>query len=635
MSNAIALGYGFYDLEEDFRWTSDKFSIHILDESIQRVLISIRCNKLYDNYEISYSIDNWVTLEKAILNDGINIIDIQVNGTKEIKFKCSSFVPSNLGGSSDSRILGIQFLKIIEKRESTIFEINISNIKNFSETSGDSTYYIGESTGEISLGTGWHELEPDGIRWSTGNGELNINTDKYISLKLGFLSRKTSVLRIILNENDERTHKIHSGYNEVTIDIMDIKKIRLISESFCPKDIEPYSKDGRQLGIQLKVVTLINKIDNIDISIKNLFFDHDVPQLKNFIKKYSFVNDNIKKIGGFGDIFVNNLKDIEGGKLDINDQLVFFSHRSGWSFVVNALLKYNNSKGVRFEGFLESPFIWNRKRLIDEGKLPFKCSWVGFLHNPWTFPVENHEHVTSEDLVKSMIFKKSLETCKGLYVLSKNLADNLSKEVNVPVQFLYHPTEFVNETFSVEKFEKNKHKKILEVGSWLRKVNSLYLLHSDKKIWEKIRIIPALSNFEKIMNKIKQERERYKLCVTNEMQSSVKNISPLSDKDYDEFLTKNVVFLDMYASSANNAIIECIVRGTPILINKLPAIVEYLGKDYPFYFDCMEEASEKINNMDLIKETNYYLMNKCPTRESLKIDTFLHEFENGEIFKSL
>ena len=43
-----------------------------------------------------------------------------------------------------------------------------------------------------------------------------------------------------------------------------------------------------------------------------------------------------------------------------------------------------------------------------------------------------------------------------------------------------------------------------------------------------------------MVSKIKAEREKYKLNVTREMQESVKNILPLTDDEYDDFLTKNI-----------------------------------------------------------------------------------------------
>ena len=62
-----------------------------------------------------------------------------------------------------------------------------------------------------------------------------------------------------------------------------------------------------------------------------------------------------------------------------------------------------------------------------------------------------------------------------------------------------------------------------------------------------------------------------------ELDSSVKIIDKLSNEDYDNLLTKNIVFIKLVDASAVNTIIECIVRNTPIIVNRLPATEELLG----------------------------------------------------------
>jgi hypothetical protein len=46
----------------------------------------------------------------------------------------------------------------------------------------------------------------------------------------------------------------------------------------------------------------------------------------------------------------------------------------------------------------------------------------------------------------------------------------------------------------------------------------------------------------------------------------------------------SVVLTELFDASANNVIVECIARGTPIIVNRHPAVVEYLGDRYPLYF---------------------------------------------------
>ena len=70
----------------------------------------------------------------------------------------------------------------------------------------------------------------------------------------------------------------------------------------------------------------------------------------------------------------------------------------------------------------------------------------------------------------------------------------------------------------------------------------------------------------------------------------------------------NIAFLDLYDSSVNNAVIECIVRNTPVLVNKIPPIVELLGPNYPFYFNDLNEKLKQSKNY--IFEIYYIFLEK-------------------------
>ncbi|MFN8643026.1 MAG: hypothetical protein U0802_15745 [Candidatus Binatia bacterium] len=67
-----------------------------------------------------------------------------------------------------------------------------------------------------------------------------------------------------------------------------------------------------------------------------------------------------------------------------------------------------------------------------------------------------------------------------------------------------------------------------------------------------------------------------------------------SPASYDRLLSENV-FLDLLDASANNSVIECLARDTPLLVNRHPAVVEYLGPDYPLYFDDLAHAARLLD----------------------------------------
>ena len=59
-------------------------------------------------------------------------------------------------------------------------------------------------------------------------------------------------------------------------------------------------------------------------------------------------------------------------------------------------------------------------------------------------------------------------------------------------------------------------------------------------------------------------------------------------------------------ASAVNTIIECKVRNTPVIVNRLPAVVEILGENYPFYYNDASyyEINKQIENLLTIENVN-------------------------------
>ena len=118
------------------------------------------------------------------------------------------------------------------------------------------------------------------------------------------------------------------------------------------------------------------------------------------------------------------------------------------------------------------------------------------------------------------------------------------------------------------------------------------------------------------------------------MYATAATITYLPAPEYDRLLAENIVLIHLYDSSANNTIIECIVRNTPVLVNPLEAIKEYLGADYPFYFNTLEEAAQKAADYDLILKTHRFLVNH-PIKEKLTGEYFLKSFVESGNYRKL
>jgi len=113
---------------------------------------------------------------------------------------------------------------------------------------------------------------------------------------------------------------------------------------------------------------------------------------------------------------------------------------------------------------------------------------------------------------------------------------------------------------------------------------------------------------------------------------SVRRLEFLNNADYDELLSKNIVFLDLVDCSAANTIIECVVRNTPLVVNPLPAVKEYLGEDYPLYW-CKDDGSDldELLSMDNIKAATRYL--SCLDKGPLRASTFIEELKGSAIWQ--
>lgn len=105
---------------------------------------------------------------------------------------------------------------------------------------------------------------------------------------------------------------------------------------------------------------------------------------------------------------------------------------------------------------------------------------------------------------------------------------------------------------------------------------------------------------------------------------SVTVIDNLDNSQYDKLLTNHVVFLNLVDAAAVNTIIECIVRNTPVIVNRLPATVEYLGKDYPLFYDKFVELETL--DYKLIQKAHTYLTKM--DKSKFMIETFIRQFED-------
>lgn len=293
-------------------------------------------------------------------------------------------------------------------------------------------------------------------------------------------------------------------------------------------------------------------------------------------------------------------------------------HRGGWSHVLNTLQRLQSEDGTLLISAIEE---WvSDERCVTE-------DWVGFIHQ---VPRNNYVYYPDlERLIDDKYFLRSLLKCRGLFVLSQTAKDYLTNHlpVSVPIARLLYPlTPFPKEKmFDWSKFEG----KVVFIGEFLRNFQAFFDLQvpNDGSL-RKYLLKSQGVRFDKLRN---CNMELIRL-VTNDSVTVIEE--RLSDEEYDDWLSGSIVFLNLYDAPANTVVIECIGRGTPLVVNRLAGIEEYLGKDYPLFYDTLQEASAILSDTTKLQAATDYLKS-LPIKARLTEDHFLSSLTNTSIYRSL
>jgi len=356
-----------------------------------------------------------------------------------------------------------------------------------------------------------------------------------------------------------------------------------------------------------------------------------------------------------------------------------YTHRSGWYYVSKNLIDkfHNNNGSIIVDLYLDRTFLWNSSLNEALKKIPYKNDWIGFIHHT---PNSEYSKHSLDNILASPLFKISLKKCKGIFVLStymKNYLENIIK-IKVKIYVLIHPTEKTTIKFNYNNFINNNDKSIIQIGNWLRNYYSIYLLNIDtdklkinKSILKGLNNVPTLNELLQLVQKTDFSKidicnnnidicnnnidicnnntdicnNNTDICNTNNIlnieicntdnilnidnieskYSEVNIINHLNDSEYDILLSKNIVFLNLINMSACNTLIECVIRNTPIVINRLEAAEEILGSNYPLFYSTLAEAEKLVTDLKLIKSAHLYLVKLDKT--NLHINTFMNNFE--------
>lgn len=292
-------------------------------------------------------------------------------------------------------------------------------------------------------------------------------------------------------------------------------------------------------------------------------------------------------------------------------------HRAGWPFVVAALAERQAPSGILLDEFVENTFhpgrirpYWLRpaayalKRAFGRpvrAAAPRHEPWIGIFHLPPRFPEWFDPLVNPRLVLQEPNFRKSLPSLRGAVAFTEYHATWLREQLQVSVLAVKHPTDRTPTTFRWASFERNPEPKLVQVGWYLRNYRAIYQ-------------VPVPDHLQKVHLRIRQPfvtrsyRRTDRAAPTRHRPDvgTVRVVSWLPNEDYDRLLSENVMFLELFDASANNAVVEAIVRATPIVVNRHPAVVEYLGSDYPLFYEKLESVPALLT-YDRIRAAHEYL----------------------------
>ena len=132
--------------------------------------------------------------------------------------------------------------------------------------------------------------------------------------------------------------------------------------------------------------------------------------------------------------------------------------------------------------------------------------------------------------------------------------------------------------------------KVFHIGWHLRSFSRFAKLRLDRS--RKVLLVPAGLPVDHFLREIVDKELR--LHDLGPAEEHFGQIYSASAPDYAHILRRGVVFNHYIEPAGSNLISECISARAKLVINRHPAFQEYLGADYPLFYDGEEEADAKL-----------------------------------------
>jgi hypothetical protein len=274
-------------------------------------------------------------------------------------------------------------------------------------------------------------------------------------------------------------------------------------------------------------------------------------------------------------------------RLTRSDSLFRDVHRSGWPYAWDCLKNVASGEGILLDDFVDATFMYRPKQHV-----VYDVPWVGIFHHPAKIysPLTNDQKSCVTRLAKDKDFRASHHYLKGAIAMCPTVGQLLQSWLRVPVLCVKHPTK--------QAPQWREAKRLWQAGFYLRDLRFIYRLDTDVP---RARSVPWLG-WQLVRDAAIARRVHDPVKMPH-----VEQLPRLSDDEYDEMMCTSVVVTHLHGAAANNIVIECIARCTPLLVNRLPETEYYLGEQYPMLYRSIDEASRLLAQDGIFERTHQYL----------------------------
>lgn len=272
-------------------------------------------------------------------------------------------------------------------------------------------------------------------------------------------------------------------------------------------------------------------------------------------------------------------------------------HHSGWPWLLAYLRENQDTRGILLDDFVDRTLVYPGSQRPKE--FPYDEPFVGIFHHSddcpeWLTPFHNRTLGNELRLKRWSMIKDHL---RGAITLSRHASRQLRNYTDKPIAILSHPIAAATGVWNFSEWRSDR--RVVQIGWYGRNIRAIFQM-PPKYGYRYVRLRAKLN--------------RYKDCdlVTRKHYADVRNsFTGVVDRkavpvpEYEQILRTSVIMMEVLSGSANNVVLECIVRNTPLLVNRYPAVEDYLGKDYPLYFDDPRHAETLLTDERIYAASDY------------------------------